>query len=410
MKARYLEPNIQFDPHSRMGHVEFRIRNVSAQTWRPAEGFCVGYQVFDAETGGLVADGARVVPERDLGPGESARLGLTFHLPAEDGRYQVFVSPLNENVCWYYERDCPFLLIEGAMVDGRLGTRLGWRISTKSRLRRARVARAGVRAFVYPVATIWRNRGLIRAMVRHDILGRYRGSFGGIFWTVINPLLLMLTYFFVFGVVLETRFGTDRSRSAFALYFLAGMLPWLAFSEAAGRSAQVLVEHRNFVKRLVFAVETLPVNLVVSGLVSECFLILLFCVFLLAARGGLPLSLVWLPLVVAPQILFTAGVSWFVAALGVFVRDLAQLIGLLLTLWFFMTPICYPESSLPSQFAPLFANNPIYVLVRSYRAILLEGRPPDFGGLWKLWLVAAAVFVLGHAWFYKLRKSFPDII
>jgi lipopolysaccharide transport system permease protein len=170
------------------------------------------------------------------------------------------------------------------------------------------------------------------------------------------------------------------------------------------------VEHRNFVKKVVFAVETLAVNLVVSGLVSECFLILLFCVFLLAARGGLPLSLVWLPLVVAPQILFTAGVSWFPAVVGVFVRDLAQLIGLLLTLWFFLTPICYLESSLPSQFAPLFANNPIYVLVRSYRAILLEGGPPDFGGLWKLWLVAAAVFVLGHAWFYKLRKSFPDII
>jgi hypothetical protein len=195
MNARYLDPNIQFDPHSRMGQVEFRIRNVSAQTWRPAEGFCVGYQVFDDEMGGLVADGARVVPERDPGPGESARLGITFHLPAEDGRYQVFVSPLSENLCWYYERNCPFLLIEGAMVEGRLATRLRWRISTKSRLRRARVARAGARALVYPVATIWRNRGLIRAMVRHDIVGRYRGSFGGIFWTVINPLLPMLTYF-----------------------------------------------------------------------------------------------------------------------------------------------------------------------------------------------------------------------
>jgi lipopolysaccharide transport system permease protein len=410
MSAAYLDPTIQFDPLSRMAHVEFAIRNDSAEIWRPAEGFCVGYQVFDAETGGLITEGARVAPERELGPGESARLRMIFHLPAEEGRYQVFVSPLRENVCWDYERDCPFLLIEGATVAGTLATTLRWRVSTKSRLRRARARRAGVRALVYPVVTIWRNRGLIRAMVRHDILGRYRGSFGGIFWAVINPLLLMLTYFFVFGVVLETRFGTDPSRSAFALYFLAGMLPWLAFSEAAGRSAQVMVEHRNFVKKLVFAVETLPVNLVVSGLVSECFLILLFGVFLLAARGGLPLSLVWLPLVVVPQILFTAGVSWFVAALGVFVRDLAQVIGLLLTLWFFLTPICYPESSLPPQFAPLFAKNPIYVLVRSYRAILLEGRPPDFGGLWKLWLVAAAVFVLGHAWFYKLRKSFPDII
>ena len=251
MSARYLDPTIQSDPLSRMAHVEFAIRNDSAETWRPAEGLCVGYQVFDADTGELVADGARVALERDLGPGESARLGMIFHLPAEDGRYQVLVSPLRENVCWYYERNCPFLLIEGATVDGALATALRWRVSTKSRLRRARLGRAAVRAFVYPVATIWRNRGLIRAMVRHDILGRYRGSFGGIFGTVINPLLLLLTYFFVLGVVLETRFGTDRSRSAFALYFLAGMLPWLAFSEAAGRSAQVLVEHPSFCRRNV---------------------------------------------------------------------------------------------------------------------------------------------------------------
>ena len=113
-------------------------------------------------------------------------------------------------------------------------------------------------------------------MVRRDILGRYRGSFGGAFWTVLNPLLLMLTYFFVFGVVLRTRFGNDPSRAGFALYFLAGMLPWLAFSEAAGRAPTVMLEHRNFVKKLVFAVETLPVNLVVSGLVSEFFALVLF--------------------------------------------------------------------------------------------------------------------------------------
>ena len=90
--------------------------------------------------------------------------------------------------------------------------------------------------FVYPVITVWRNRGLIRVMVRRDILGRYRGSFGGAFWTIINPLLLMLTYFFVFGVVLRDRYDPHATWTSFALYFLAGMLPWLAFSEAAGRA------------------------------------------------------------------------------------------------------------------------------------------------------------------------------
>jgi lipopolysaccharide transport system permease protein len=409
MNAAYLNPKLTLDSGKRAAHVEFAIRNDSQATWRPAEGFGIGYHLFDAETGTLLVDGARVPPQQDIKPGESTHVRLDFEVPPEDGRYQVMLSPMREGECWYYDRGWPFLLVEGEAVDGVL--RLGHvRVATRGTLRRERALRAAGRAFTYPLLTIWRNRGLIRTMVRRDVLGRYRGSFAGVFWTVINPLLLMLTYFFVFGIVLRARFGADQSRSSFALYYLAGMLPWLAFSEAAGRSAGVLLEHRNFIKKLVFAVETLPVNLVVSGLVSEFFAILLFCGFLLVARGAVPLSMVWLPALLIPQILFTAGVSWFLAALGVFLRDLGQFIGFLLTLWFFLTPICYPEASLPAEFLPVFSKNPIYVLVRGYRAIFLENRAPDFGPLWKLWLLAAAVFILGHAWFYKLRKTFPDII
>jgi lipopolysaccharide transport system permease protein len=409
MKAAYRDVRMRFEPGTRVVAAEFTIRNDSGEIWRAAEGFCLGHHIFDADTGTLIQDGARVAPERDVAPGESASVRLNFALPPEEGRYQVLLSPMREGVCWYYDQGWPFLLVEGETTAG--AARLGRvRTATQTWMRRRRAWRSVARAFTYPLLNTWRNRGIIRVMVRRDILGRYRGSFGGAFWTVIHPLLLMLTYFFVFGIVLRARFGGDESRSSFALYFLAGMLPWLAFSEALGRSAQVMVEHRNFIKKLVFAVETLPVNLVVSGLVSEFFAIVLFCGFLLFARGAVPLSIVWLPVLLIPQVLFTAGLSWFLAALGVFVRDLGQLAGFLLTLWFFLTPICYPETSLPQEFLPVFSKNPIYVLVRGYRAVLLERRAPDFGPLWKLWLVAAVVFVLGHAWFYKLRKSFADII
>ncbi len=409
MSAAYLEPKVEMDAAGRSAHVEFALRNESPETWRVSDGFRIGYHLFDAETDTLILDGARIAPDHDLAPGESFKVGVDFDLPPESGRYRVVLSPMRENVCWYYDQGWPFLLLESETAGGR-SRLLGVRVATRRTLRRDRILRSIGRAFVYPFLTLWRNRSLIRTMVRRDILGRYRGSFAGIFWTVINPLLLMLTYFFVFGVVLRTRFGADQSRSAFALYFLAGMLPWLAFSEAAGRSALVIWEHRNFVKKLVFAVETLPVNVVVAGLVSEFFAIVLFCGFLLLTRGGIPPTILWLPLLIIPQILFTAGVSWFLAALGVFLRDLGQVIGFLLTLWFFLTPICYPESSLPQSLVSLFAKNPIYVLVRGYRAILLEQHAPEFASLWKFWLLAAAAFVLGHAWFYKLRKSFPDIV
>ena len=388
----------------------FEIRNHSNQPWRAAEGFAVGCHIFDPESGTLIVDGPRVRPTADVAPGEWARLELRFEIPAEPGNYQVFVSPMREGVCWYYEQGWPFLLVE-ATSTGETGPRLGRvRETTRAALAWRTALRSAGRAFVYPARTIWRNRSLIRAMVRRDVLGRYRGSFGGAFWTVLNPLLLMLTYFFVFGVVLQARFGADPSRSGFALYFLAGMLPWLAFSEAVGRSATVMVEHRNFVKKLVFAVETLPVNLVVSGLVSEAFGLLLFTIGFFLARGKVPVSVLWLPVLVVPQVLFTAGVCWFLAALGVFVRDLGQFIGFLLTLWFFLTPICYPEASLPRWALPVLSMNPVYVLVQGYRTIFLEGQAPAFAPLWKLWLLAGAVFIGGHAWFYKLRKSFADII
>ena len=168
----------------------------------------------------------------------------------------------------------------------------------------------------------------------------------------------------------------------------------MAFSEAAGRAPTVMLEHRNFVKKLVFAVETLPVNLVVAGLVSELFAILLYLLLLLILRGAVPPTALWLPLLILPQILFTAGLSWFLAALGVFVRDLGQVIGFLLTIWFFLTPICYPESSLHSLPGPVTAW--LSPESDSGSGAGVPGDPAGRQGsglrpLWKLWAVSALV-------------------
>ncbi|HUP02566.1 MAG TPA: ABC transporter permease [Bryobacteraceae bacterium] len=412
MSVVYVEPKASVDASTRRAHAEALVRNESGETWRAADGFAIGCQIYEAESGALVEDGARRPPERDVAAGEAAPVRLDFEFPKEDGRYRAYLSPMREGVCWYHERDWPFLLIEAVVRGGE--ARLGRvRVVRQAELRRERARREMWLAFRDPVATIWRNRGLIRVMVRRDILGRYRGSFAGAFWTLIHPLLLMLTYFFVFGLVLRSHVEGDPSRAGFGLYFLAGMLPWLAVSEALGRAPTVILEHRNFVRKLVFAVETLPVNLVSSGLVSELFAVLLFGVFLLLLRGGLPAQALWLPALLVPQILLTLGLSWFLAALGAFVRDLGQVTGFLLTLWFFLTPICYAErslASLPHSATLVLSKNPMLVLVRGYRAILLQHQAPAFGPLWKLWLLSAAIFFLGHAWFHKLQKSFADIL
>ena len=354
----------------------------------------VGWQLYDPSTGAFLQEG-----EWSQVNGRDANLRIA--LPCEDGAYSVQVAPVHDRA--------RFIEIAAEVRAGKL--KIGTpRVLTVSSAHRARLLRAVPKAFILPARSIWRNRKLMASMVRRDILSRYRGSFGGTLWTLLNPLLLMATYFFVFGVVLRTRFGDDTSRTGFVLYFLAGMLPWLAFSEAVGRSPYVILEYRSFVKKIVFPVETLPVNLVISGAVTEVFGLLIFLIGLLAVRGSVPPSVAWLPLLLVPQLLFTVGLSWFLAATGVYVRDLGQAIGYLLTLWFFLTPICYPESSLPASVAPILRFNPLFVLVRAYRALFLENHAPSLRGIVVLWLVSLAVAVIGYAWFHRLRKSFADVI
>jgi lipopolysaccharide transport system permease protein len=412
LSVKYLNPEFVVNAPERTIHASFRIVNHSSETWRKDDGYCLGWQIFDPETATFIAEGEWTALHKDLAPAETDAVEVEVKLPPERGRYHVYISPIQETRGWFYQRGDEFLLVD-ASVEGGRASLLETSITTLRGLRRRNLRKALKKAFTYPALTIWNNRGLIRSMVRRDILARYRGSFGDVFWTVLNPLLLMATYFFVFGVVLKSRFPGDDSKSGFVLYFLAGMLPWLPFSEAIGRAPHVILEHRNFVKKLVFPVETLPVNQVISGLVTGAFTFGLFLIALLLARGSVPITVLWIPVLLIPQLLFTLGTSWFLAALGVFVRDLSQIIGFLLTLWFFLTPICYSETSyesLPKQALVILGKNPMYTLVRGYRSILLESHPPEFHSLWKLWILAIVVCLLGHAWFYKLRKSFADVV
>lgn len=359
---------------------------------------CVlGWQIYDPLTGAFLFEG-------EWTKLDGAKASVTIALPPEDGPYRVQVAPVEDR--------SRFILIDARVNDGKISIAAP-RVTSQATLARERFFRAIPKAFVYPPRSLWRHRKLIVSMVRRDILARYRGSFGGALWTFLNPLLLMATYAFLFGVVLKQRFGADATGIGYVLYFLAGMLPWLALSEAVGRAPYVIVEHRNFVKKLVFPLETLPANLVISGAVTEMFGLLIFVAGLLAARHAIPGAVVWLPALLIPQLLLTAGLCWFLAALGIFVRDLGAVIGFVLTLWFFLTPICYPEaswSSVPAGAVRILSANPMYILVRGYRAIFLENHAPALGGVAALWIASAVVAIAGHAWFHRLRRSFADVI
>ena len=409
MIARFAGVQVTTSHPERRIDVSCTLCNADTKAWTPAAGFAVSYLVFDRATGTLVDEGKRTTFDQDVLPGQSVPVQLSISLPRHPGQYRIYVSPLQENVAWFYEKGSPFLLLDANLQDSALTLRRR-RVTTLARVQLETLARSFGRALWYPLRTLASHRSLIRSLVRRDIVGRYRGSYGGLFWTVIHPLLMMVTYYFVFGIVLRTRFGSDDRPSSFVLYFLAGMLPWLAFSEAVGRSASVILDHRTFVKKLVFPIEILPVNLAVAGLVSEAFGAIIFALGMWYFGRPFGPTILYLPVLLVPQLLFTLGLCWFLAALGVFFRDIGQIIGFVLTLWFFMTPICYPMASLPSKWLWLFAQNPLYILVGNYRLIFLETLSPDWRSLAKLGALSVLVFLAGHAWFYKLRRSFADLL
>jgi len=358
-----------------MNSIEVHFDNRTARVW----------QVIDPST------------EMLLDEGESAGSDLSIMLPAGDGAYRVQIAALNDRA--------RLTFIDALVTDGSLVAQPPKKISA-SAIGRQRFFRAVPKAFSYPVRSLARNHKLMTSMVRRDILARYRGSFGGSLWTIINPLLLMTTYFFLFGIVLKQKF----EGGSYVLYFLAGILPWLAISEALARSPSIMMEYRSFVKKLVFPLETLPVNLVIAGAVTEAIGLVIFTLGLLYSRHGLPWSVLWLPALIIPQLLFTVGLCWFLAALGVFLRDLGQILGFILTAWFFLTPICYPESQLHGTMRTIQSFNPVFVLVHGYRTVFLEQRAPEMIPLVGLWIAALALAILGHAFFHKLRRSFADVI
>ncbi len=358
-----------------MNSVEVHFEDRAARVW----------QVIDPST------------EMLLDEGESDDPDLRVTLPEGDGAYRVQIADLNDRA--------RFTSIDAQVTGGQLITEAPKETSAAV-MRRRRFFRAVPKAFVYPARSIARNHKLMTSMVRRDILARYRSSFGGSFWTILNPLLLMTTYYFVFGRVLKTKF----EGGSYVLYFLAGILPWLAFSEAVGRAPSIMLEYRSFVKKLVFPLETLPVNLVISGAVTEAIGLVIFMLGLLYARHAVPWSVLWLPALILPQLLFTAGVCWLLAALGVFLRDLGQVLTYILTAWFFLTPICYPESQLQGTMRAVQALNPIFILVHGYRTVLLDRHAPDLAPLIGLWIASLALAIMGHALFHKLRRSFADVI
>ncbi len=262
------------------------------------------------------------------------------------------------------------------------------------------------------VASFWRHRSLIRTLIHREVVGRYRGSVVGMAWSLVHPFLMLTIYTFVFSVVFNARWGShaQESKTEFALVLFAGLLVFNLFSECVGRAPGHIVNNVNYVKKVVFPLEVLP--WVTMG--SALFHLAISLGVWLAAYGlffGWPHSTVWLlPLVGAPLVLLVMGMSWALASLGVYLRDVGQFIGVLITVLMFLTPVFYPASALPPRLQSLMYLNPLTPAIEITRDVLYWGRAPSFW-LLVLYMTASATLAwLGFAWFQKTRQGFADVL
>ena len=232
----------------------------------------------------------------------------------------------------------------------------------------------------------------------------------GLFWSVVHPLIMLVLYTFVFAMILKVKVGADEGTGSFALFVLCGMLPWNAFQEGLSRSAGVILENAALIKRTVFPSEVLPAYLVLSGLVNELIGLVILLLALLVTGHSLSPLLLLLPAIFLLQLLFTLGLSWVLAGINVFIRDVGQLLGLALTLWVFLTPIYYPSSLLPDGLRFLLVLNPMAGLVDAYRALILRGQPPNPSSMMVLVLFSIFAFAIGYAMFKKMQRAFADVV
>lgn len=261
------------------------------------------------------------------------------------------------------------------------------------------------------LASLWRNRNLIHASAKREVLARYRGSALGLFWSFLNPLSMLAIYTFVFSQVFKARWSAgSESKTEFALILFASLIIFNLFAECINRAPSLILGNPNYVKKVVFPLEILPF---VGLLVASYHALISLGVWLAAyaLMFGLPHeTALLLPLVILPFGLFVIGVSWVLASLGVYLRDISQFIGLATTSLLFLSPIFYSASALPESYRYLIYLNPLTWVIEMTRDLLFWGRTPDLGLILVYWLVASVIACLGFAWFQKTRRGFADVL
>lgn len=262
------------------------------------------------------------------------------------------------------------------------------------------------------VSNLWQHRRLILQMSRREVIGRYKGSVMGILWSFLNPLFMLAVYTFVFSVVFKARWTTSpgEDKADFAVLLFAGMIVHTLLAEVLNRAPGLILANVNYVKKVVFPLEILPVVSMCAALFHCGISLLVLLCAIIVLDGNLSLSMLLVPVVLLPYVIFVQGLAWILASLGVFLRDVGQTIGIITMVLLFLSPVFFPVSSLPEELRPLMNANPLTFIIEQVREVLIWGHMPDWAGLGLYAIMALFTAWLGYAWFQRTRKGFADVL
>lgn len=260
--------------------------------------------------------------------------------------------------------------------------------------------------------SLWLHRQLIKQMAWREVVGRYKGSVMGLLWSFINPVLMLAVYTFVFSVVFKAKWGVDgdESKTSFALVLFVGLIMHGLLAEVLNRSPSLILSNVNYVKKVVFPLEILPMISIVAAIFHSVISLLVLLLVSVAINGYLPWTIILIPFVMLPLATLVIGLAWMLASIGVFIRDVGQTIGIITTVMLFMSPVFFPLSALPEKYHPFILANPLTFIIEQSRAVLIFGHLPNWSGLGIYMLIATVVAWLGYAWFQKTRKGFADVL
>ena len=270
---------------------------------------------------------------------------------------------------------------------------------------------------ISPIAllrSLLHNRQLIIQMTKREVIGRYKGSVMGLMWSFLNPIFMLAVYTFFFSVVFKARWtgagSIEESKTQFAVVLFVGMIVHGVFAEVLNRAPTLITSNINYVKRVVFPLEILPVVSLGAALFHSLVSLMVLLIAFVAFNHFLYWTIIFLPLVLLPLVIISLGFAWMFASLGVFLRDVGQTVGIFTMVLMYISPVFFPITAMPEKYRPIMMANPLTFIIEQAREVLIWGHLPDWLGIGIYTLIACAIAWLGFIWFQKTRKGFADVL